>query len=35
MLGCLTNIVDEYHTDLTLEGLEWFARTRLLAGKEI
>lgn len=35
MLGGLTNIVDEYHTDLTLEGLEWFARTRLLAGKEI
>lgn len=34
MLGGLTQIVDEYHTDLTLEGLEWFARTRLIPGKE-
>lgn len=29
VLGGLTNVIDEYHPDLTLEGLEWFARTRI------
>ncbi len=33
MLGGLTHVIDGYHTDLTLEGLEWFARTRLLNQK--
>lgn len=28
VLRGLTKVVDEYHPDLTLEGLEWFSRTR-------
>ena len=31
VLGGLTSVIDEYHPDLTLEGLEWFARTRILS----
>jgi len=34
ILGGLTDIVDEYHPDLTLEGLEWFSRTRLVPRQE-
>lgn len=34
VLGGLTNIVDAFHPDLTLEGLEWFARTRLSQTKD-
>ena len=29
VLGGLTQVIDEFHPDLTLEGLEWFARTRI------
>lgn len=28
VLRGLTSVVDDYHVDLTLEGLEWFSRTR-------
>ncbi|MCB9497705.1 MAG: type III pantothenate kinase [Fibrobacteria bacterium] len=34
MLGSLTSVIDEFHNDLTLEGLEWFAHTRLHAPPE-
>lgn len=29
ILGDLTSVIDAFHPDLTLEGLEWFSRTRL------
>jgi len=32
VLRGLTSVVDDYHVDLTLEGLEWFSRTRAEAG---
>ena len=32
VLRGLTTVVDAYHADLTLEGLEWFSRTRMGSG---